>query len=382
MNTKLLHILFYILVPFLAIGQITISESVFPRVGDTLRYAVNYAPDIKLYGASTTSITWDFSGLTSTSIDRTIYYRVEDAKYGSDFQDAQMYALINGVESFYQISENQFRQIGVGGAGFGPFTIAKSVRIEGDAIDRRANVTYGDKFNEAYMVTVLEASKNLPDTIKNTLERVFIDSIRIEFMVTQETKYDAYGRMILPSGQVDVLRAAVSEVNTPALYAKFPVFGWQPLDVSQFDNASALAELIKERKTKSYEFHTNESKELAAKVNVEVSEENIETPTRAVVKAPKSLSTTPVRIKEPAINVFPNPTFGDIEFTLKNYPVDDYRVEIYNIVGKKIDSLNFKPGQSTLRTNLSHLRKGTYLYTIYNSKNEKITTRRLVIMTP
>jgi hypothetical protein len=77
----------------------------------------------------------------------------------------------------------------------------------------------------------------------------------------------------------------------------------------------------------------------------------------------------------------PNPTTGPINFELFNYPFGNYRVEVYNLVGMKISSKEFSTSDGrSLKADFSSLKKGTYMYSIFDQNNKKITTKRMVII--
>ena len=84
------------------------------------------------------------------------------------------------------------------------------------------------------------------------------------------------------------------------------------------------------------------------------------------------------------VMAYPNPTFGEVKFELLNFSPGDYRIEIYNIIGKKLWSTGFSIDHSirSIKENFSFLKKGTYLYSIIDSRGRKIATKRLVIITP
>jgi hypothetical protein len=83
---------------------------------------------------------------------------------------------------------------------------------------------------------------------------------------------------------------------------------------------------------------------------------------------------------EGEIIAWPNPTIGPITLQVFNYPYDEYKLEIYNIVGKKIFTKSFNPSDGrTLNVDLSILKKGTYIYSIFDGKGKKLLTKRIGI---
>lgn len=76
---------------------------------------------------------------------------------------------------------------------------------------------------------------------------------------------------------------------------------------------------------------------------------------------------------------YPNPTFGDINFTLLNYPEGAYRLEVFTITGKKILSKNMTPNPTnTFKVNLDNLSKGIYLYRFIDFKGRRTPTQRIL----
>lgn len=85
----------------------------------------------------------------------------------------------------------------------------------------------------------------------------------------------------------------------------------------------------------------------------------------------------------PDIFVNPNPTFGFVRFELVNLPEDTYRIELYNIIGVKIEDFQVNVnGRLTLPHDFSELKRGTYIYRLVNSSMETIRSKRLVILKP
>jgi hypothetical protein len=89
------------------------------------------------------------------------------------------------------------------------------------------------------------------------------------------------------------------------------------------------------------------------------------------------------RQKNGAPNLFvsPNPSYGHVLFFTENLKKDSYEVRVFNIIGIELWKSSFLiSGDRTLEVDLSHLRKGTYFYSLKNSYGQIITTKRLVIL--
>lgn len=83
----------------------------------------------------------------------------------------------------------------------------------------------------------------------------------------------------------------------------------------------------------------------------------------------------------PNLFVSPNPTYGHALFFTENLSQDTYEIRVFNIIGIELWKSSYLiRGDRTIEVDLSHLRKGTYFYSLKNSYGQIITTKRLVIL--
>ncbi len=83
------------------------------------------------------------------------------------------------------------------------------------------------------------------------------------------------------------------------------------------------------------------------------------------------------------VYLFPNPTIGEVRLHFENYPAGDYILDIYNIIGKRLSSIDVSldPGEKEAFLILPDLKKGTYIYSIKNDQGDRLVSRRLSIIT-
>jgi hypothetical protein len=80
---------------------------------------------------------------------------------------------------------------------------------------------------------------------------------------------------------------------------------------------------------------------------------------------------------------YPNPTYGEVFFDLINYPKARYRIEVYNVIGRKIYTKTFgDTSNSDMMVDLTELKKGVYLYSIFDENDKRLTSKRISIVTP
>lgn len=92
------------------------------------------------------------------------------------------------------------------------------------------------------------------------------------------------------------------------------------------------------------------------------------------------LKCTPVGAQE--VFLYPNPSFGRINLKFDGFEPGDYAFNVYNIIGKPVYEvqLRLQDDMRALEIDVSHLKKGTYLYSVSNEKGERIIARRLSVV--
>ncbi|MCC3153315.1 T9SS type A sorting domain-containing protein [Hymenobacter sp. BT770] len=80
------------------------------------------------------------------------------------------------------------------------------------------------------------------------------------------------------------------------------------------------------------------------------------------------------------VNVYPNPTHGQITVQLNQKPGADYKLRLSNIIGQEIRTIALKPELTAagLPLDLSDLHAGMYLYSLLVD-GKVVTTKRLVL---
>ena len=85
----------------------------------------------------------------------------------------------------------------------------------------------------------------------------------------------------------------------------------------------------------------------------------------------------------PGIYAYPNPSIVNVRFEFSNLNPDNYKLKIFNILGIEVWSEEYYiNGNRTTKVNVGNLKKGTYLYSLVDSKGKTISTKRLVVIKP
>lgn len=86
--------------------------------------------------------------------------------------------------------------------------------------------------------------------------------------------------------------------------------------------------------------------------------------------------------EDSSIQVYPNPTFGNVNVLCNQLEPGDYFFELYNIIGQRQWRQSFLVNEELMvhKFNLPNPQKGTFLYAIVRPDGKKIFTRRLSIL--
>ncbi len=201
-----------------------------------------------------------------------------------------------------------------------------------------------------------------------------IDSLRFSSSLSRNISVDAYGRLILPGAQYEVVRARVEDYIAMNVEGKRGAGAWSELpenDVQKLGNPTKQVRYLFIR--------VSDGKLLAQVITGEGGRA-----TRVEYTMPRALT----RYFKPAspgqwMYAYPNPAFTFVRFKFMGMQPGEYTIRFYNILGKSLmDVPHSLEGDSTVEINVGHLNKGTYLYSLIDPQGKKLITKRLVILKP
>ncbi|HAY72221.1 MAG TPA: hypothetical protein DCX89_10055, partial [Saprospirales bacterium] len=206
--------------------------------------------------------------------------------------------------------------------------------------------------------------RNLP---KNTKQ------IRVIGTRTVMRSTDAYGVLELPDEDLDVIRIRVNEFH------RIKIYDAHTGKVIPFLDDRMIAELIcQDIWTNAFEFYSNKYKYLAAKVNFDA---------LGTVKSLQYQVNKPetddyfLSDLKTEFQLYPNPTYNIAKILISNLDNGQYKLILYNIIGKKIWDREIEVnGQTIIRENFNFLAKGTYLIAIQDENGNVLKTTRLNII--
>ncbi len=376
MNKIFTIILFIVSSALVVQGQITISSSTLPTSGDTLRTHIDPAPTFSFDSTPQEDGDWTFNDLNSATVLETIF---SDPTVGSStgFPSATSVTVTpEGTEFYYFTDDMGLHELGLYGLDPIAGTLEVDAEYSSPLTVRHAPLNYGDENSQATGLYYPIPLSLIPDTLLNELP-IQPDSLRLNVSLQRDDVVDGWGTATVNDVVYDVLRERREEIRQIKVEALLPFLGWQ--DVSGVIEELAPGFGVGEPDTiVSYNFFTDTEIEPIAVVNVD-GEDN---PISIEYKANGLTSSDPTpNARKLEVTASPNPSIGILEFMFKGAPADRYRIQVRNIVGQSLweDSL-YIDGKARLSADLTHLNRGTYFYTIFDSNGNPLVTQRLVFI--
>lgn len=374
---------------FGASAQITVTSATFPVAGDTLNVAVDNAPLDNINPATPPggNQLWDFSALHFSQTNETVYRAANAGMNTSSFPGADL-VLIGPAnsETYFNVTNNKFEIMGYSGADPAGFGLDVTVNFAPPLIDRRSPMAFFDINSQVSDLNLTFPTDQPPfDTIFANIP-VNIDSLRVQVTTNRLEVVDAWGTCIIPGGQYPVLRNKRTDYTTTGIEAYvslFPGFG-QWVNLSTLiggGGGGGLGDFIGTDTTITYRFYSGTEKEeiaVATMSNDLAQVETVRFKNMGFTDAPEENAPGSANIQ-----AHPNPAIEFVNFNCSNLPSDDYTLKIFNIVGKVVWKGNYAlNGSRVIRLELDNFTKGTYLYSLSDSKGNIIGTKRLVILKP
>lgn len=238
-------------------AQITITNAVFPVVGDTLFFATDNQPQGIIMTPPGGPQQWDFSNLQPSATSQQIFLPPQAGPdYGSFPSATLLYQKPGGnVDVYLNASGNQVSMLGISGPDPLILGIDLIAHYNPPIVQSRALVNFLD-INQTssgillpFLPGLLPGVGSLPFTA---------DSMRIRVAINRLDVVDAFGALAIPGGTFDVLRQKSTEYRERRLDAKVPPLGW--LDVT--DEANQYLGLgLGVDTTVTFQFLSNQSKE-------------------------------------------------------------------------------------------------------------------------
>lgn len=360
-------------------GQISITNDYFPQEGDTLLTAFDLMPG-QIDISAGADMTWDYRDLQGRA-RTTIFDNAAEGDSSYLFPNADL-VIKNGAlgESYYKNSSRDHQLLGYIGAAGAGIDLQVIVRFDPEYDERIAPLSYQDEINTTSAIVLPIPFDSLPDFLSDSIA-VQPDSVRLLIAIEKEHLADAWGKVMIPGGEYDVLREKVTEyreTRLEALVSLGPLSTWIDLTAAL---AGSFDELGRDTLV-NYRYLSNTEKEIIANVSVDAATNQVQSV--GFKSNGVQINTTSINSRTSNLFAYPNPAIDRVRFDLVNLDRGTYNLNIFNILGTKVLEKQILSSQQnqTIELSLANLKKGTYLYSLTDERGKTITTKRLVIIRP
>ncbi len=358
-------------------AQITVTNSTFPAVGDTLYYAFDTNPNVLVFTPPGGNQTWDFSSLKPSFAQQQIFKSPTTGIANADFPGATLLYLNGTVENYLQVTDQEIRALGYYGKdpiGIG-FTAA--IRYNPPLVERRSPIQFFD-------IKAVSSGVFFPfglDIVPEDILRRFParpDSLRIRIAISRTDVVDGYGNLIIPDGTYPVLREKRTQYTETRLDAKVSPLGW--LDVTDVAIQAVGLSNLGVDTTVTYHFFNDTSKEPIAVVTL-----NQDQATPRLVQYKSNRLTTDVKelaSESPQILAFPNPASDRVTLRFNHMKPGRYFLKICNVLGTEVGREVYEIPEKQFETilNVSRLQAGTYFYNLIDNQGHTSPSNQLMIV--
>jgi len=364
---------------FGASSQITITSATFPVAGDTLYIAFDNAPLGSINPATPPggNQLWDFTALQFSQTNEIVYRPASAGMNTSSFPGAELVVIGQAGETYFNVTTSKFEALGYAGDDPAGFNLNVIATFSPAVTERTSPLQFFDITQQSSDLSLPFSTEQLPDSLFQGAP--FIpDSIRVRLNTQRLDVVDGWGTCQIPGGSYQVLRQKRTEYTTTYLDVYVGLLGW--IDISQL-GGGGFSDFLGTDTTVTYRFYSGTEKEeiaVATMSNDLAEVESVRFKNMGFTDAPD--------VKAPGsanIQAHPNPAIEFVNFNCSNLPSDDYTLKIFNIVGKVVWKGNYAlNGSRVIRLELDNFAKGTYLYSLSDSRGNIIGTKRLVILKP
>ncbi len=357
-------------------AQVVLSSSSFYQIGDSLPVAIDRIPELTDYRAQSGG-NWDFR-ILQAPYKSYIVLKAPDAGQASDqFPQAEMVAILpGGQEEYYDIDQGKLLLLGTYGVDPLDMGITLPLIYDSALPILQEGMKSGDQFQLSTTAAVTFPADQLPSTTLRQLP-VIPDSLRIVLSIHQNVVVAESGNLRLLNNTYEVLNVQKETKKDFKLEVKTGRLSWQDISALYSDQEKLHPPVVQ-----SFHFYTEEKH--GSLVDIYLDPEW--SPSIDYIQFDAWEQNIPAKTFEsttPSVLVYPNPAIVDAIFEFANFPIANYTLAIYNLIGVEVWSqpllLN---GDKTIKFNVSRLNKGTYWYNIKDEYGKILYTNRLFVVKP
>lgn len=363
---------FFLTAPFY--GQSTKS---LPQAGDTY-YRCTHIEKSETFLVNPTDIGyWDFGFLRSYYTIKENFEKASTGKFSKSFPGSTLvWKKANGTEEYLYTKDGGLYSLGM--AMEVPYKKSRweILRYEPAKKIMQAGTKKGQQWTQKYTMVVKIARADV--TVASNFIPAQYDSLLLEIEYSENGEYTDDGDLSYGQNTTAVSRIEYNMSQFLRTKSKKGNGKWQ--NYEKFNGNTlppALSSMLRFQKYSRVEFYSPDY--AGPMVAYEVINNGI--PTVEYQNRDIAANVMHLTHDDNGIVAYPNPTFGPVVIDLFNYPYDQYNFEVYNIVGKRIFSKSFSPKDGRqLKVDLSQLKRGTYMYSVFDGTGRKIVTKRVSLI--
>ncbi|MBL7828950.1 MAG: hypothetical protein JNJ57_20105 [Saprospiraceae bacterium] len=358
-------------------AQITIDNSVFPVVGDTLHFAFGNQPGAinQIYTPPGFGQQWNLSNLQPTHFWNQVFKNPQTGAASANFPGASLlYHPYNSDNQVYlHVSGTQVLNMGYFGLdelGLGLNLLFKNVPALEDSW---APINFFDLHQSASNVLTAFDAPIAPPVLLNLVPTA--DSFRIRVSYQRVSAIDATGTMSIPGGTFEVLRKKQTEYKSTAVDVKVAPLGW--IDISTIGGQQLLP--LGTDTSTTFHFLNNVSKEPIAICTLNTAQNTV---TSVQYKAVSPTTGTDDIAKDQAqFGLFPNPAQHAVTLQWELQKAADVRIVLFDETGRQLHTLleeTMAAGLQTIDLALPKTQPGLYFVGLLADGVLKYRTKLLI----
>lgn len=318
-----------------ATAQITIQNTVFPVVGDTLHFAFGNQPGaiFQIFTPPGGGQQWDLSGLQPTQFWKQIMRNPQTGAYSASFPGASIwyYPLSSNNEVYWEVTGNQVKNMGYFGLDELGLGLNLLFRNYPSLEESWAPVNFFDLHQSAANVLTAFDAPIAPPVLLNLAPTA--DSFRIRVTYQRISAVDAYGTLSIPDGSFEVLRRKQTEYKSMAVDVKVAPLGW--IDISTIGGQQVLP--LGTDTITTFHFLNDVSKEAIAICTLNTAQ-NLVTSVRYKVVS-QSVGTEDALMAKEHFSLYPNPAQQAVALRWELSDAADARIVLSDATGRRLHTL-------------------------------------------
>lgn len=361
-----------------ATAQITITNSVFPVVGDTLHYIFgNQAGAInQIFTPPGGGQQWDLSNLQSTQIWNQIMKNPQTGTAAASFPVASiLYNPLNSSDQVYlQVTGNQVTDLGYYGLdelGLGLNLLFKKT----PALEQSwAPVNFFDIHQTTSNVLTAFDAPIAPALLLNLAPSA--DSFRIRVTYQRVSVIDAFGMLAIPGGTFEVLRKKQTEYKSTAVDVKVAPLGW--IDISTIGGQQILP--LGTDTITTFHFLNDVSKEAIAICTLNTAQNTVTGVQYKAVAPP--VGTDNVASEQEHFSLYPNPAQHSVTLQWELPEAAGVRIVVSDMTGRQLHTLldeRVSAGPQLTRHSLPQMQSGLHFVQVLVNGVLKYTAKLLIL---